>query len=261
MTTTSTQARIAYDRVGDGEPALLMLPGWCADRSCFRELITLTGRHRTSVALDWRGHGGSERPEEDFGSDDLVADALSVIEQSGLDRVVPVAASHAGWVAIELRRRLGAERVPGFVSLSWMVLGPPPPFLPALQALQDPEQWEQVRGGLFSMWTTDVTSRAVHEYVASMGSYGFDMWSRAGREIAGGFEAHGTPVAALAESEMPTLHVYAQPTDAAFLEAQQGFAALNPWFHVQRVPGHSHFPSIEEPVHTATAIESFVNEL
>jgi hypothetical protein len=30
--TTSTQVRIAYDRVGDGGPALLMLPGWCADR-------------------------------------------------------------------------------------------------------------------------------------------------------------------------------------------------------------------------------------
>lgn len=259
--TTSTQVRIAYDRVGDGEPALLMLPGWCADRTYFHELITVTGRHRTAVALDWRGHGGSEQPEEDFVSADLVADALSVIEQNGLDRVVPVAAAHAGWVAIELRRHLGPKRVPGFVSLSWMVLGPPPPFLPALAGLQDPEQWEQVRGGLFAMWTTDVTSRAVHDYVARMGTYAFDMWSRAGREIAADFEAHGTPVAALAESKMPTLHVYAQPTDDAFLQAQQEFSRENPWFHVKRVPGRSHFPGIEEPVHTASAIESFVNQL
>jgi pimeloyl-ACP methyl ester carboxylesterase len=258
--TTSTQFRIAYDRVGDGEPALLMLPGWCADRTYFHDLITLTGRHRTSVALDWRGHGGSERPEEDFGSADLVADALSVIEQNGLDRVVPVAASHAGWVAIEVRRQLGSERVLGFVSLSWMVLGPPP-FLPALAGLQDPEQWEQVRRSLFSMWTTDVTSRAVHDYVARMGAYGFDMWSRAGREIGSDFERQGTPVAALAENMMPTLHVYAQPSEDAFLQAQQEFTGENPWFRAQRVPERSHFPGIEEPVHTASAIESFVNQL
>jgi pimeloyl-ACP methyl ester carboxylesterase len=259
--TTSTQVQIAFDRMGDGEPALLMMPGWCADRTYFHDLITLTGRHRTSVALDWRGHGGSERPGGDFGSDDLVADAISVIEQTDLDRVVPVAAAHAGWVAIELRRRLGADRVPGFVSLDWMVLGPPPPFSSALAALQVPAQWEQVRAGLFSMWTTDVTARAVHDYVARMATYGFDMWSRAGRAIAGDFEAHGTPVAALAESEMPTLHVYAQPTDDAFLETQQEFSARNSWFHVQRVPGRSHFPGIEVPVQTASAIESFVNEL
>ena len=227
----------------------------------FTDLIGLTSRNRTSVALDWRGHGGSERPEEDFGSSGLVDDALAVIEQAGLDRIVPVAAAHAGWVAIELRRRLGAERVPGFVSLSWMVLGTPPPFLPALAALQDPEHGEQVRDGLFGMWTTGVTSRAVHDYVKRMGAYGFDMWSRAGREIAGDFEANGSPVAALAESKMRTLHICEQSTDDAFFEAQQDFAGANPWFQVERVPGRSHFPSIEAPVHTAAAIESFVNGL
>ena len=38
----------------------------------------------------------------------MVADALAVIEAAGIEQVVPVAASHSGWVAIELRRRLGA---------------------------------------------------------------------------------------------------------------------------------------------------------
>jgi pimeloyl-ACP methyl ester carboxylesterase len=256
--TTTTHVRIAYDRVGDGEPALLMLPGWCADRTYFTDLLALTGRQRTSVALDWRDHGGSERTGADFGSADLVADALTVIEQSGLDRVVPVAASHAGWVAIELQRRLGAERVPGMVSLSWMVLGPPPPFLSALAGLQDPAQWEQVRAALFEMWTTGVESSAVHEYVARMSQYGFEMWSRAGREIAAEFEHEPSPLAAVAA---PFLHVYAQPTDDGFLEAQQEFAAQHPWFHVQRVPGHSHFPGVEEPARTAAAIETFVKSL
>lgn len=260
MTTTTTM-RIAYDRVGDGGPALLMLPGWCADRTCYNNLLSLTGRHRTSVALDWRGHGASERDVADFGSADLLDDALAVIEATGLETFVPVALSHAGWVAIELQRRLGTERVPGIVSLDWMVLGPPPPFMPALAGLQDSAQWEQVRGALFEMWTTGVTSSAVHAYVDRMAQYGFDMWSRAGREIAADFGRQPSPIAALAEDAAPFLHIYAQPTDDAYLAAQQDFAAQHPWFHVQRGAGGSHFSSIEAPTETADAIESCVSRL
>jgi len=52
---------------------------------------------------------------------------------------VPLAISHSGWVAIELRRRLGS-RMPVVVLLDWLVLEPPAPFLDALAALQDPER-------------------------------------------------------------------------------------------------------------------------
>jgi hypothetical protein len=41
-----------------------------------------------------------------------------VIEASQAQHVVPVALSHAGWVAIELRRRLGAL-IPKLVLLDW----------------------------------------------------------------------------------------------------------------------------------------------
>jgi pimeloyl-ACP methyl ester carboxylesterase len=79
---------------------------------------------------------------------DLADDALAVIEASQADRVVLVAMSHAGWVAIELRRRLGA-RIPKLVLLDWIVLEAPPPFLTVLQALQDPAEWQQTREQLF----------------------------------------------------------------------------------------------------------------
>jgi pimeloyl-ACP methyl ester carboxylesterase len=127
--------------------------------------------------------------------------------------------------------------------------------------LQDPEQWQQVRGALFEMWTTGVESPEVHAYVDSMGRYGFDMWSRAGRVIAGDFAPQPSPVAVLAENPAPFLHVYAQPGDDAYLQAQQDFAAQHPWFQVQRVPGRSHFPCIEQPAETAAAIETFVSGL
>ena len=43
---------------------------------------------------------------------------------SGADRIVPVALAHAGWVAIELRRRLG-KKIPAIVLVDWIVLDLP----------------------------------------------------------------------------------------------------------------------------------------
>lgn len=259
----ATQPRIAYDKVGDGRTALLCLPGWAAERTMFRTMLTTLGRTHTAVALDWRGHGGSETPADDFGGGDLVDDALSVIGAAGLDRVIPVAQAHAGWVALELRRRLGPEKVPGVVLCSWMVLGPPPPLAAALTALQDRATWPQTMAGLVGMWTTGVTDPDVLAFVHSMERYGFEMWARAGWEIAKQFDRYESPVAALQAlpAPCPTLHVYAQPTEDAFLEAQLSFATANPWFTVRRVHGTSHFPTIESPGEVVAAIEEFVATL
>ena len=252
-------SKIAFDDFGTGEPALLFLPGWCGDRTVFEPLLRRLAPHRRVLSLDLRDHGGSERTEVDFGTADVVDDALSVLETAGVNRVVPVGLSHAGWAAIEIRRRLGADRVPALVLLDWMVLGPPPGFLEALAGLQSPA-WEQVRGALFEMWTQGIDVPALHTYVASMGSYGERHWNRAGREIAGAFTEQGSPVAALStlDAPCPTLHLYAQPTDDGFLQAQQAFASDHPWFRVHRLLARSHFPMFETPDELAKAVEDFV---
>jgi pimeloyl-ACP methyl ester carboxylesterase len=261
--TTETAARIAVDDVGTGEPAVLFIPGWCGDRTVFDDLVAGLGKRRRALSLDLRGHGGSARTGTDFGTDALVADALDVIRSTGRQRVVPVALSHAGWVAIELRRRLGPDVVPGIVLLDWMVLGPPPGFTDALAGLQDEAAWEQVRGALFGMWTTGVENPALHEYVTAMGGYGFDHWRRAGREIAASFAAEGRPLDALAalETPCPTLHLYAQPAEDGYLAAQRGYAQAAPWFQPHRLDAQSHFPMFEVPDQMIIAIEEFVEGL
>ncbi|GIW52791.1 MAG: hypothetical protein KatS3mg081_2146 [Gemmatimonadales bacterium] len=164
-------------------------------------------------------------------------DALAVIEASRAQEVVPVAMAHAGWVAIELRRRLGV-RIPRLVLLDWIVLDPPPPFLGALQSLQDPGQWQQTREQLFSMWLHALDIPALTYYVREdMGSYPFEMWARAGREISDAYAKAGSPVQALAnlDTPVPVLHLYAQPEDPGYLAAQQSFGAAHPWFQVSKL--------------------------
>lgn len=254
--------RIACDDVGTGEPALLFIPGWCGDRDVFDPLLPLVSPYRRAVSMDLPNHGGSERTDEDFGTSAVVDDVVELVDRLRIDRVVPVGLSHAGWVAIELRRRLGSSRVPALVLLDWMVLGPPPGFLDAVAALQQEAAWQQVREGLFAMWTTGIDVPALHSYVDRMGRYGFSHWRRAGREIGAAFATERSPIAALErlDEPCPTLHVYAQPAEQAVLETQQGYAFGHPWFSVHRLDARSHFPMFQVPDQIAGVVETFVRE-
>ncbi len=42
---TETAVPVAFDDVGEGEPALLMLPGWCSNRTAFRPLLAPASPH------------------------------------------------------------------------------------------------------------------------------------------------------------------------------------------------------------------------
>ena len=259
---TAPAPRIAYEDVGQGEPALLFLPGWVSDHTQADPTAQLSAEHRRVLVLDWPGHGRSEKPSTDFGYDEMVESALSVIEASGVQWVVPVAQAHAGWAAIELRRRL-SERSPKLVLTSFLVLDPPPPFLAAMEAAQDPTRWQEARDRVFATWLEGVTQPDVVRFVREvMGSYGFEMWARAGREITAAYARFGTPLKALAalDPPVPTLHLYGQPPDPGYLAAQEAFGAQHPWFQVRRLEVRSHFPTIEAPEKVAGAIESFVTQ-
>lgn len=255
-----TSTGIAYDDRSGSEPALLFLPGWCGPRTLFEPLAARFDGQMRTLAVDWRGHGQSAPAERDFGTGDLVDDAMAVMEQSGVDVVVPVAVAHAGWVAIELRRRLGHRRIPRLVFLDWMVLGPPPPFLDALDAMMSPATTQAVVNQITGMWTAGLDIPALSAYVASMAATPDDMWARAAREIAAAFETAEAPVDAVAglDPPPPTLHLYAQPPDEDYLDVQRGFAAEHPWFEVVRLDAASHFPMFEVPDVIAGLLYDFV---
>ena len=260
METYAKGVRINYDDLGKGEPALLMLTGWCANRTTmFGQLAEARSKHLRVLSMDWRGHGLSETPEGDFGADDLVEDALAVIAASGAQQIVPVATAHAGWIAIELRRRL-AKRIPKIALLEWMVFEAPPPFLEALRALQDPQRWAKAREQLFAMWLTGVDNPEVIRLVREMGTQGFEMWARAGREISAAYARQGAPLRALSALEKPVsvMHLYAQEPPG-YLAAQEAFAAEHPWFTVRRIAARSHFPMTEVPDVVAAELEQFVD--
>jgi pimeloyl-ACP methyl ester carboxylesterase len=258
--TRNSEVSISYDDRGHGEPALLFTPGWCATKAAFGRLPQLCAAQRRTITLDWRGHGDSGPHKQDFGNDGLLSDALAVIEQSRVDRVSPVALAHSGWIAIELRRRLG-NRIPKLVLLSWIVTDPPPQFLTVLRGLEDPDQWKQMRDQLFSLWLHGVDNpEAIHFVRDIMGAASGEMWQRSGREIGKAYAEAGNPLRALAtlHPPLPVLHLCQLPIDSQAWILQEQFAQKYPWFEPKRLDAHGHFAPLEIPEEMAAIINNFV---
>jgi pimeloyl-ACP methyl ester carboxylesterase len=259
-TAFSQSVRIQFNDLSRGSPALLCLPGWCETKATFGRVTHALGRAHRVIALDWRGHGKSAAAGGEFGHAELVEDALAVIRTTGVGTVIPVAVSHAGWVALELRRRLG-ERVPRLVLLDWLLGTTPKAFRELLTALQDRSVWLTTREALFRRWIADCRVPHVIRHIREeMGSYGFEMWSRAARAVEAAY-GDGTPLEALARVSppCPTLHLYSQPRDPALLALQQDFARANKWFSVERLDTRSHFPALEAPETVVQAILAFAS--
>jgi pimeloyl-ACP methyl ester carboxylesterase len=118
-------------------------------------MVEHTARHYRSIAIDWRGHGTSPAPDGDFGWPQMADDVLAVLAACGVNRFVPVANAHAGWVARDLAERVPG-RVAGIVLLNWLVLGAPPPFAAGLAALAEPATTRQAADGLTACPHPDV---------------------------------------------------------------------------------------------------------
>ena len=238
---------------------MVCLTGWCSSRSRYDRLVPLIAGSRRVVTLDWRGHGESEPPHEDFGTQDQVRDALAVVEAAGLDRFAIASASHSGWVAIELRRQLG-DRVARIVHMDWLVVEPSEPYLALIRKLQSEDTWAEARDTLYQIWRGGVESAEIETAIAVMNRQDAEMWMRSGREIEGAFAKNGSPLRAHSAfgSPPPVLHLYGQPRDPTYLERQQAYAAGNPWFDVKQVQARSHFSMIETPDEAAAAIDSFL---
>ncbi len=89
-----------------GAPTLLLLHGWTvtADLNWFTSYGAL-GRRFGLVALDHRGHGRGIRSRGSFRLEDCADDAAALVEELGIERVIPVGYSMGGAVAQLLWRR------------------------------------------------------------------------------------------------------------------------------------------------------------
>jgi pimeloyl-ACP methyl ester carboxylesterase len=102
VTTERDSLRIAaLDWGGDGAPLLLLHPnGLCA--GLFEPLALRLRDAFRPVAVDLRGHGGTDAPDAQagFGFAEMAADVLAVLDHLGIDEAVALGQSLGGGVAV-----------------------------------------------------------------------------------------------------------------------------------------------------------------
>ena len=98
-----------------GAPTLLLLHGWTANSAVnwFATYAPLA-EHFNVLAMDHRGHGHGLRTWRPFQLEDCADDAVALLDELGLDQVIPVGYSMGGPVAQLIWRR-HRERVAALV--------------------------------------------------------------------------------------------------------------------------------------------------
>jgi pimeloyl-ACP methyl ester carboxylesterase len=103
--------RLLVREAGQGPPVVLAHGMWC-EGGMFAELTTSLARDCRVIVPDFRGHGGSEVPEEPWTIRDLALDLVALFDALQVSRAVVAGFSMGGMAALHLaleypRRVLG----------------------------------------------------------------------------------------------------------------------------------------------------------
>jgi pimeloyl-ACP methyl ester carboxylesterase/predicted glycosyltransferase len=88
--------RVFWERYGDGEPAILLLPTWSIVHSrAWKAQVPYLARYTRVLTFDPRGNGRSDRPLEPAAYDEaqFAADALAVMDATGTQSAMLIGAS------------------------------------------------------------------------------------------------------------------------------------------------------------------------
>ncbi|MFI6623158.1 alpha/beta fold hydrolase [Streptomyces sp. NPDC050528] len=113
---------------GDG-PALLLIGGWPQTWYAWREVMPALARRHTVVAVDSRGAGLSDKPDDGYDAGTLAADLVALMAALGHERFDVVGHDIGTWTAYALAAD-HPERVGRLAILEAVIPGltPSPPF-------------------------------------------------------------------------------------------------------------------------------------
>ena len=139
--------RVFWERYGDGEPAVLLLPTWSLAHSrVWKAQIPYLARRFRVLTFDPRGNGRSDRPAEPaaYAEQEFADDALAVLDTTGTEQAVLVSLSRGAERCLLLAAE-HPERVAGAVFIGAGVPLPPPSAV-ALGAQRFDERLERHEG-------------------------------------------------------------------------------------------------------------------
>lgn len=169
---TRDGVKLAYVDAGTGDPPLLFVHGWCCDHTYWRDQIPEFAKAQRVIAVDLRGTGDSDAPDEDSNVSQFADDVAWLSKEVGLEKPVIVGHSMGGLIALEIARK--HPELPSAVVFNDAVLTPFPEQFEALRAallagLQSPA-YKAVAANFVNsaMFTPDSRDDLKNEIVAGM---------------------------------------------------------------------------------------------
>ena len=245
--------RLAFQEHGSGSPPMVFVHGWCCDHTYFApQAEHFAAQHRV-VSVDLRGHGASDKPEQEYTMAGFADDLDWLCDQLGIERPVVVGHSMGGVIAFEMAARHPA-RVGAVVAVDSPVV--PPAALREqitglVEGLKSPHYQQVAHGfvseGLF-LPTDDAERRAqVADHMAGAPQH----------VMASAMECifNCDTAASAANCNAPALLINAA-TPLADLEKLPEFC---PHITVGQTVGAGHFNQLEVPDQVNAMIERFLD--
>lgn len=242
---------LAYQEAGSGGPPILLVHGFCGNHTHLSPQFDYFQRKHRVVAVDRRGHGCSDKPEQAYTIEGFADDLAWLCHQLGLYK--PVVVVHSmGAIGLELAARF--PDLPAALVLLDVPFSPPPEvqtgFQQLLEGLRGPayrEVLHQTADNLIFLPTDDPQRKA--QLVANM----LELPQHVIVSTWENFLAHNTDAAA-AECHMPVLHLR-----SIFPVNLSRLAELCPRLVTGQTVGAGHFHQLEVPEQVNAMVDRFLS--
>jgi len=244
MATSADGARIAWYQYGGGERTILFVPTWnLVDARVVGHQVAALELHADVLTYDPRGAGSSERPKRGYDFPLHAADALAVLDESGVERAALVTASR-GLNAAVLLTTNDPQRVDRIAVVApYMNLEPHP-------APPDPERLEALRndwrGFIVPFMHAVFTEPDSADVIAEMIAIGLE----ATPDVIATQEAEldwRRPARLLGSVSCPTLAVHGEADAPVPVALAESIVAEMPNARLELIPGGGHRPDIRTP--------------
>lgn len=242
----------------DGAPVLLLLNSLGATSAMWGpQLEMLQTKYRT-ITCDTRGHGQSPSPEGPYSFEELVADALGVLDAHGVEKAHVMGLSLGGMTALGLGLT-APDRIESVVCSAGRADAPPPfvqSWVDRLAVLDDagiPKIWE----GTVDKWLSEDTRRD-HPDREDMLRAEFLKTTPVGYRGCAEALKRLDYLKDLGEMTRPTLFVAGSDDGGAPPATMQAMSAACPGSEYVEVPNAKHLANVDRPKEFSLAIACFL---
>lgn len=276
--------RVFWERYGDGEPTVLLLPTWTLVHSRdWKAQIAYLARHFRVVTFDPRGNGRSDRPHDpaQYAEAEFAADAVAVMDATDTERAVIVGVSRGAQrallLAAEHPERVSAAAFIGpwfptsrLGGLRWRIMGHPrmrtmmfrPPLMARWWGKFNAVHWRRDYGD-FAEWFVRRILNTPHSTKQIEDAIGWAHETDAECLIASALADGAAPATrrdqlALARRVRCPVLVISAPNDKINAHADAKALAAATAGGLLRVPDGSHAPHARKPVQVNLALRDLV---